>query len=271
MRATPRQGRCASHNGRRCPRKGQRVALRHKAARGAAAGGRSEESGTGGGRLGTRRVSGSTEIQSVHLSRGKKGELAYWQGEAFSNRLAPVPRILHPLGHLAVLQQKITKKRGELIAATGMSITLYYTVEPSSLAILLVVSCRLGISLVFLSRRIYTSGQRTASRMQVEKERWKTDRDEKTKRDGEGRKGYVTREPVYIEMRKRERLEMVITKKGNELFPSTPRSNARRHVRTHARGMRSRVVCACVRVTFHCSTPNGWLTAVKGMHVWLCA
>jgi len=107
--------------------------------------------------------------------------------------------------------------------------------------------------------------------MQVEKERWKTGRDEKTKRDGEGRKGYVTREPVYIEMRKRERLEMVITKKGNELFPSTPRSNARRHVHTHARGMRSRVVCACVRVTFHCSTPNGWLTAVKGMHVWLCA
>jgi len=117
----------------------------------------------------------------------------------------------------------------------------------------------------------YIQVDRTASRMQVEKERWKTGRDEKTKRDGEGRKGYVTREPVYIEMRKRERLEMVITKKGNELFPSTPRSNARRHVHTHARGMRSRVACACVRVTFHCSTPNGWLTAVKGMHVWLCA
>ncbi|KYN19784.1 hypothetical protein ALC57_07829 [Trachymyrmex cornetzi] len=61
--------------------------------------------------------------------------------------------------------------------------------------ILLVVSCRLGISLVFLSRRIYTSGRRTASRMQVEKERRKTGRDEETKRDGEGRKGYVTREP----------------------------------------------------------------------------
>lgn len=59
--------------------------------------------------------------------------------------------------------------------------------------------------------------------------------------------------------RKRERLEMVITEKGNELFPSTPRSNARRHVRTHA--------CACVRVTFHRGTPNGWLTAVKGMRV----
>lgn len=29
---------------------------------------------------------------SVHLSRGKKGERTYWQAEAFSNRLAPVPR-----------------------------------------------------------------------------------------------------------------------------------------------------------------------------------
>lgn len=38
--------------------------------------------------------------RSVHLSRGKKGKRAYWQGEAFSNRLAPVPRALHPLGHV---------------------------------------------------------------------------------------------------------------------------------------------------------------------------
>jgi len=34
---------------------------------------------------------------------------------------------------LAVPRRKITKKRGELIAATGTSITLYYTVEPFSL------------------------------------------------------------------------------------------------------------------------------------------
>jgi len=80
------------------------------------------------------------------------------------------------------------------------------------------------------------------------------------------------------EMRKRVRLEMVIMKKGNELFPSTPRrmcasTYVRRHARTHARGMRSRVrvACACVRVTFHRGTPNGWFTAVKGMRVWLCA
>ncbi|KYN39495.1 hypothetical protein ALC56_05988 [Trachymyrmex septentrionalis] len=79
------------------------------------------------------------------------------------------------------------------------------------------ISCRLGISPVFLSRRIYTNISGYGGR---------------TKRDGEGRKGYVTRE---------------------------------------ARGMRSRVACACVRVTFHCGTPNGWLTAVKGMRVWLCA
>lgn len=41
--------------------------------------------------------------------------------------------VLHTDVQLAVLRQKITKKRGELIAATGTSITLYYTVEPSSL------------------------------------------------------------------------------------------------------------------------------------------
>jgi len=39
---------------------------------------------------------GSTMHRSVHLSRRKKGERAYWQGKAFLNRLAPVLRILHP-------------------------------------------------------------------------------------------------------------------------------------------------------------------------------
>ncbi|KYN39496.1 hypothetical protein ALC56_05989 [Trachymyrmex septentrionalis] len=53
--------------------------------------------------------------QSVHLSRGKKGELAYWQGEAFSNRLAPVPRILHPLGHaLSFIMERNETSRDEV-------------------------------------------------------------------------------------------------------------------------------------------------------------
>ena len=58
---------------------------------------------------------GSTMHQSVHLSRGKKGEFAYWQGEAFSNRLAPVPRILHPLGHtLSFIMERNKTSRDEV-------------------------------------------------------------------------------------------------------------------------------------------------------------
>ncbi|KYN19786.1 hypothetical protein ALC57_07831 [Trachymyrmex cornetzi] len=68
-----------------------------------------------GGAAGAGGWLGSTMHQSVHLSRGKKGERAYWQGEAFSNRLAPVPRILHPLGHaLSFIMERNKTSRDEV-------------------------------------------------------------------------------------------------------------------------------------------------------------
>jgi len=63
--------------------------------------------------------------RSVHLSRGKKGERTYWQGEAFSNRLAPVPRAPHPLGHglpFIMERNKTGRATHERVCAAGMAI-----------------------------------------------------------------------------------------------------------------------------------------------------
>lgn len=51
----------------------------------------------------------------VHLSRGKKkGEHTYWQGEASSNRLAPVPRArcIHSVGLSFIIERNKTRGKG---------------------------------------------------------------------------------------------------------------------------------------------------------------
>ncbi|KYN00628.1 hypothetical protein ALC62_08595 [Cyphomyrmex costatus] len=91
------------------------------------------------------------------------------------------------------------KKMGdELIAATGTSITLYYTVEPSS-----------------------------------EKERRKTcrHRDEETKRDGDERKGYVTREAKSIIIcRSRRALKRQFRGHGMPIGKSVPICSMKRRL-----------------------------------------
>lgn len=80
-------------------------------------------------------------------ARGHKPSQSSWAGREARRSKNPFLRITRgrAVGSAAAENHE---KRGELIAATGTSITLYYTVEPSSLflyAILFVVSCRLGI------------------------------------------------------------------------------------------------------------------------------
>lgn len=60
--------------------------------------------------------------RSVHLSRGKKGKRAYWQGEAFSNRLAPVLRAMHPLGHALSFIMERNKMSCERVCDVEMAI-----------------------------------------------------------------------------------------------------------------------------------------------------
>lgn len=74
----------------------------------------------------------ATVFQPVAYPRVRVHKLSQLSGWARGSRSKnPFLRITDV--QLAVPRRKITKKRGELIAATGTSITLYYTVEPSSL------------------------------------------------------------------------------------------------------------------------------------------
>lgn len=127
---------------------------------------------------------------------------------------------------LAVPRWKITKKKRRIDRRNRpTSITLYYTTEPSSLRSISWFFVDWGsLSLSFpLSFTVNTRADRD-SEPRIDERRVR-ERQREMKR-------LMRKKERYKETRKRERLEMVITKKGNELFPSSIPTVERTHSRT---------------------------------------
>lgn len=141
------------------------------------------------------------------------------------------------------------KKRGELIVATGPR-PLRFIIRPSPplCTFLPVVFRRLGLSLPLFYGELHGADGDSEPRIDKRRVTRKTERGWK---DWWGRRRDK-------ETRKRERLEMVITKKGNELFPSSIPTLER----THSRTQNAASVCAALR--FIAAPLTGGLRPSKG-------